>query len=486
MDVDIRQKFKILANKLSGTRKMGRRTGYTVSLQDGEHRIANYSTSNNRIILTGEKTVTTEELKELSADAKSLVVCFSPRSIYADLGDFSSVTAEATLAHIRSTVDKTGLFNEQYSLSFRKVYDIDNVRARYSYLAIPASEVSRVSILDDREVFLDSYCPIEASITSLIGRHTKDMAIAVFEDGNAIRIIGSKAGIIYHLITIQKQNAFDLSAETIAGISEMSSLMKNTYNDPPRCIFKIGNGEANVQELQENGIDACPFDNDEIASNDISFLELLGNVSCADYSFVPKAFRETRTLSGFSRFSMGISLAMVVFSALFFFLGYRNASEAKNYEVKARAAQQGYERDMSILEQEYGKLLKKLDLTHINELIGLYQDFRSEPKLYTILGTITQAVPNDMTLKSVTVLRSGINPETPEEGAQQTAEQMPPTTNPSFRVKVEGVITAQYPQSKILFSTFLSGIQVSYPVVAASFKHDEEGAVYTVECEAKK
>lgn len=488
MGLDILQKLKDITAKRPGSAKRSGKSGYTVSLQEGEHRIASYATDKGRVTLGDVHTVGTEELQKIGFGSKTLSVCFSPRSIYADTGDFSSVSNEATLAHIRSTIDKTGLFNEQYSFSFHKVYDIDSVRARFSYLAVPASEVARIGILNEKEVFLDTYCPVEASIASLIAGRTKEMSVAVFEDDSFVRIIGSKEGIIYHLITIQKKNAFDLFAEVLAGISEMISLMKNTYNEPPQAVYIMSQGEISTAELQENGIEAEVFEIEGLPVDGHTSIMLLGNVFCVSYNFLPQAYRETKAIAAFAHYSIGISLSLAVLSALFFFLGFHNSSVALDYEQKTGRAQQEYAKDMSALERDYAVLLKELDLSHINELISLYQDFQSEPKLYAILGTITQAVPHDMALKRIEILRSGVQPDQAGNTAQPDGQehQMPSTSNPSFRVRIEGVITAQYPQSKILFSTFLSGVQTYYPVIGASFQHTEERAGYSVECEAKK
>ncbi len=115
---------------------------------------------------------------------------------------------------------------------------------------------------------------------------------------------------------------------------------------------------------------------------------------------------------------------MAVLSALFFFLGFHNSSVALDYEQKTRRAQQEYAKDMSTLERDYAGLLKELDLSHINELISLYQDFQSEPKLYAILGTITQAVPHDMALKRIEILRSVCSPTKPATPPSRTGRSI--------------------------------------------------------------
>ncbi len=238
MGIDIRQKVHDFQKKNLPRRKKRSQSGYSVSLQEGEHRVARYTKEKDRVSLQEAMSVGTEELQKISRAAKSLAVCFSPRSIYADLGDFSNVSEEATRAHIRSTIDKTGLFNEQYDLSFKKIYDIDGVRAKYSYLAIPESEIGKISLLNEHEAFIDTYCPIEASIAAMVGQESGEMSIALFEDEQYMRILGTKTGTIYHIITFDKQNSFDLTAETIAGINEMTSLMRNTYNEPPKISIR--------------------------------------------------------------------------------------------------------------------------------------------------------------------------------------------------------------------------------------------------------
>jgi hypothetical protein len=485
MDIDINGILKKLSGNKAVERKE-RKTGLSVSMSDGEHKVAQYTREKDRVLLQDFRTMNDEELRAHSLGGKPLAVCFSPRSIYADLGDFSSVSNDATRAHIRSTIDKTGLFNEPYSIAYRKVYDIDNIRARFSYLAIPACETGKIGILDENEVFLDTFCPVEASVAALVGEKTGEMSVALFEDDQHVRIIGTKGGIIYHLIDIGKMNAFDLLSETLAGVSEMVSLMRNTYNETPKAIYTVGSGEISAADLREAGIDAEAFEPAGDQDAPLSALELLGNVHCTGYDFVPRAYRETKTFSVLAAYSLGISAAMALVSVLLFLFGYVNYSQARDYENRTRTAQQQYVKDMGLLEQRYAHVLKQLDLTHINGLISLYQDFQSEPKLFTMLGTITRAVPADMTIRRVEILRAGMQEEGTQDAESQEPQALPATNNPVFRIKIEGMISAQYPQSKIIFSSFLSGLTGHYPVLGAAFSHNGDQASYKVECEAKQ
>jgi hypothetical protein len=485
MELDIRRILKKLTPGKSAPERKERKSGLAVSLKAGGHTIAHYTRDKEQVAMQEATTAGDDELRAMARGAKPIAACFSPRGIYADLGDFSSVSHEATSAHIRSTIDKTGLFNEPYAISFRKVYDLDKIRGRFSYLAIPLSETGDISVLDENEASLDSYCPVEASIAALTGAKTGEMCVALFEDEEYVRIVGAKAGIIYHLIAIGKLNAFDLLSETLAGVTEMSSLMKNTYNEAPKFIFTVGKGEISTQDLQDSGIDAVPFGIEGLPDDSLSRFELLGNAYCTGYDFMPQAFRDARTFSHLASYSLGISLAMAVVALFLFILGYGNFSEARDYENRIRSAQLQYVKDITLLEGNYASLLKQLDLTRINELISLYQDFEAEPKLYTMLGAITQAVPADLSIRRVEIARADLPKENGNPGSQE-AQPLLPTSNPVFLIRVEGNISAQYPQSKVLFSTFLSGVQAHYPVLSATFSHNGDGANYKVECEAKK
>ncbi|HNY64360.1 MAG TPA: hypothetical protein PKM41_02910 [Deltaproteobacteria bacterium] len=485
MVIDIKGTLKKLSPDRAAGERKERKAGLSVSLGEGEHKVAPYTREKDAVLLHGVRTMTDEELRSASLEGKPLAVCFSPRSIYADLGDFSSVSEEATQAHIRSTIDKTGLFNEPYSISYRKVYDIDNIRARFSYLAIPTSELEKICILDENEVFLDSFCPVEAFVAALVGHRTGDMCVVLFEDDQYVRIIGTKAGIIYHLIAIGKMNAFDLTAETLAGVSEMTSLMRNTYAETPKAVYIVGTGEISAADLRDAGIDAQVFEPGEAQGTPPCTAELVGSVHCKGYDFVPRAYRDTRNFSCLAGYSLGISAVMTLLSVVLLLLGYGNYSQAREYENRAQAARLEYLRDMGALEGQYAHVLKQLDPSRINGLISLYRDFQSEPKLYAMLGTITRAVPADMAIRRVEVLRSGLE-ENPQGENGESGQALPPTGSPIFRIKIEGTISAQYPQSKILFSTFLTGVQEHYPVLGASFSHSKDQASYKVECEAKQ
>jgi hypothetical protein len=486
MELDIGTLLKKLTDRNGSSEKHEHKAGIAVSFRDGEHKIAQYTREKEQVVLHDVKTVDDGELKALTRGAKPIAACFSARGIYADLGDFSCVSQEATMAHIRSTVDKTGLFNEPYTISFRKVYEIDKIRARFSYLAIPSSELGKVGLLDENEALLDTCCPIEASIAALVATQVPEMCVALFEDEDHVRIIGAKAGTIYHLIALQKSTSFDLLSETLAGLSEMISLMRNSYNESPKSVFVVGTGEISAADIQDAGIDAEAFAIEHLDERSLSCFELLGNAHCRGYDFTPQWFRDTRTFSQLASYSMGISLAMAFVAVVLFFLGYGNYSEAKDYDTRARTAQQQYVRDIGSLEGEYASVLKQLDLTRINELITLYHDFESEPKLYTILGDITRSVPADLSITKVAIARADMLPEGTGGTSSQEVQPPLPTNNPVFRITIEGKVAAQYPQSKILFSTFLSGVQAHYPVLDANFTQTGGQANYRIACEAKK
>ena len=89
------------------------------------------------------------------------------------MGEFSRISKEATTAHIRSTIDKLGLFKDNYHIAFAKIQDIDDLKGRYSYLAIPSNELTRTDLIDEDEALVDMFCPIESSIASAVGSLTK-------------------------------------------------------------------------------------------------------------------------------------------------------------------------------------------------------------------------------------------------------------------------------------------------------------------------
>src|SRR5208283_4672890 len=117
--------------------------GISVILGEEDHVLASYSGSDQKITLKNIETVDSQTLRGISRKSARLSLCFSTRSIYSDVGEFSCVSKEATVAHIRSTVDKIGLFREDYLIAYTKIQDIDKLKSKYSFLAIPSSEMNR-------------------------------------------------------------------------------------------------------------------------------------------------------------------------------------------------------------------------------------------------------------------------------------------------------------------------------------------------------
>ncbi|HVN71418.1 MAG TPA: hypothetical protein VMU10_05315, partial [Desulfomonilia bacterium] len=163
--------------------------GTAVFLGEEEHDIASYLGVGRKLVIKDIKKVNTSTLKDISRKASGISLCFSPRSIYSDIGDFSSVTKEATTAHIHSTVDKLGLFKDDYQVAFTKIHDIDDIKSKYSYLAIPSHELNRIELIHEKEALVDMFCPIEASIAAVVGTFDKNMVIIVYEDMHFIRVI---------------------------------------------------------------------------------------------------------------------------------------------------------------------------------------------------------------------------------------------------------------------------------------------------------
>jgi hypothetical protein len=467
---------------------MGRskKTGYSICLGEETHKAARYQRIKNRVVLGEASFLTSEELRLSAKKAKSVTACFCPSTIYADLGNFSSITNDATLAHIRSTIDKTGLFNDEYSISFKKLHDIDDVRARFSYLAIPTSDVNKVAILNEKETLLYIYCPIEAAVASVIAQQTREMTITVLEEHNYVRLIGSKQGAIYYLITINKNESFDLLAETISGINEMVSLLKNSYNASAHCIYAVDLKEISLADLEENDIHAEPFSIQSIDKITDSDVDLLGNVSVSGYDFTPKRFRENRQMATYSRYSMGISAVLILASFLLFGLGLKNSHTAQTYQNKAQVAQEIYEKNLNALERDYTELKNNLDFSNINGVISMYKDFEEEPKLYTILSIITRKVPKNMSLTTIEVTRPGLDQNSSARIVSEQTGRRYSTHTDSLNIKINGLIESPYPRSKKTFSSFISDIQDEYTVNNAMFQHNEKTASFSLECETRK
>ncbi len=466
--------------------KMGPKKGIAVILGEEEHCIAPYFGTGQKIVLKDMEKIDSSSLKDISRNAPAMSICFSSRGIYSDVGEFSRISNEATTAHIRSTIDKLGLFKDNYHLAFAKIKDIDEHKGRYSYLAIPSNELIKTDLIDEDEALVDMFCPIESSIASAVGYLDKNMVIIVYEDSRFIRIIGAKAGIIYYLITVNYAESFDAQTDTVSGIREMTSMLQSSNQEKVHKIYYIGQGEINISDLEKHNIHTVSFNLNETGDPNAAAIVLFGTAMKPCYDFTPEKLHRTRRIVGYAKISCAISLAMILMAFIFFALGWSNTIKARTIEKSTNSAIYKSSKQLKVLEDDYASLSKNLDLTNINSIVDTYKDFQAEPKLQSIVQTITQGVPANVFITKIEVNRASIQ-EDPAKGRAMpaTAEAQRTSHANSFGIVIEGIINSPYPKSKEIFSSFIMTMQGVFSVSKAAYSHKEQLAEFSLNCEMK-
>lgn len=488
MDKSIHQlKDRILGSNHTSPAGSERRNGTAVILGDDEHACAPYTRSRDNAPTLGTMSrIDSSSLKEMSRKGGGMSLCFSPRSLYADVGDFSCVSPEAATAHIRSSIDKIGLFREDYRISFIKIKDVDAVRSKYSYLAIPSSELDRAALLDEQEAMVDMFCPIEASLAAAVAATDPGTAVIIYQDTRFIRIIGAKAGIIYYLITVNSAESFDAEADTISGIREMSSLLMNTHQEKVGKVYTVGQGDVKLSGLDRYGIATEPYRPGESPDADPEAIVLLGTVMHPGYDFTPEKLGNIKQIAAYSKYSMAASLAMMLVSAVLLLSGWNNARQADGFKRETNAAIHKNALELKELEQDYVSLSKNLDITRLNGVINLYKEYEAEPRFHTIVEAVSAKVPENVFLTRIEVSRpASQDAASPEASPPAQAAPGHAAKAGSFCILIEGVINSAYPQSKGIFSSFTDAVQEMYPVKNAAFSHKESSARFSLNCEMK-
>jgi len=457
-----------------------------VLLGEEKHVLAPYSVSGERPVLGEISSEDSSALRDFSRQAKALSVAFSPRALYADVGDFSRVTPEATLAHIRSAVDKIGLFKEDYCISFCKLRDVDAQTGKFSYLAIPASEVDKIDLLDEAEALVDRFCPIEAALAAAVGSLVKDMAIVLYEDSRFVRIIATKGGTIYYITTINASESFDVVSDTVSGIQEMSSLLANSYRDRVQTIYKIGDGEVSTDDLQEQNISVARFSLSQGGDDSPDSLVLLGSAMNTLYDFTPEKFLRTKRIAQHAKFSLAISIILLLITGVLFVLGLNNTREAQGFQDKTHAAVLKSSRELRMLEDDYASLSRGLDLSKINNIIKTYQDFEAEPKLYALVDSISRRVPSKVFLTRIDVIRPTSQTGSPPARVIPNETTVSRSSHvDSFEIVIEGIINSSYPDSKGVFSSLTGAMQEVFTLNKATFSQKEQYAGFSLKCGTK-
>jgi len=461
----------------------GAKTGYCALIGRDEHKSGLYKKTKSGLSFHGYESLDSNALHNVCKKRGRVSVCFSPRSIYADIGVFSSISMDATLAHIRSSIDKTGLFNEDYDVSFVKIQDIDGVRAKYSYLAVAVSDISSIEIFDEKKTLIDTFRPIEASIASVTGSLTQEMTITIYQDRFFVRIIGSKGGVIHYLITINALDSFDLSADTLSGINEMYSLLKNSYNATVEHIFIAGQGDLSEGDLEKDGISTKALTMDRQEPDPSQGIELYGTVLSHNYDFTPQKYQRIRALASYAKYSILVSFCTVIVSIILILFGTQSSKSAEEYVKNIQIAQEAYIRSLSALEEEYDALRDELDFDNINGIISSYKAFEAEPKLYTILSSITRAIPGHVSITRIAVSRPGSEIDQPSHEPAYDDAQGHNLNSGFMDVELNGIIECPYPGSKGIFTRLVEKMQSAYTVRTASFHHNESRAEFTLVCE---
>lgn len=466
--------------------KWANKTEYAVLLGSDRHDAAPFTGHGATLSLGPVTGLGSDTLLGLTRRGGPLSLCFSPRSIYSDVGEFSCVSREATTAHIRSTVDKIGLFKEEYSIAFTKVQDIDQIKARYSYLAIPASDLNKADLIDEDEALVRVVCPIEASLAAAVSSMDRNMVVIVYEDERFIRIIAAKEGVIYYLITINAAESFDALADALSGIREMTSLLANSYQEKVTTVYVIGKGEVSLSDLAGHGIATERFDTGKDSPAEARDVVLLGTARRPRYDFTNEKLRRTRRVVGYAKISMAVSACMALLAVVLFVMGWSSSNAADTLQKQINGAQFRNAQELKTLERDYASLSKNLDLASINALVDAYKAFQAEPKLHSIVDTISRGVPEGVYITRVEVMR----PQGPKDAPEPRVEQAEGTDQRTIQsgpmgVVIQGVISTPYPTSKEVFSALIGSTQRAFKVNSAAYSHKEFFAEFSLNCEMK-
>jgi len=459
------------------------RKGQAVLLGEGGHCLAAYHCDGPRVSLENIETVDTRNLRDVCRRPPGVSASFQPRSVYADIGEFSSVSPEATAAQIRSHLDRTGLFKDDYRISFVKMDGLDEHRARYSYLAVAVSDVNSIAQADEENAFVRVLCPMEASLARAIAAFDDSMTLVVAQDQHFIRLIASQRGIIHYLITINARESFDAVSDTVSGIREISSLLANIHREKIRAVYMIGAGEVTPQDLLQHSIDTEDLPRALCHESGLVYASLYGTALGPAYDFTTDTLKATRRLVSLARISAYASTVMLIAACILVAAGLSCATRARELSQAYRAASIQASREIDDIRKVYEEVSSVVDLTDINALVQAYRDFQAQPRLHAVVGDVSRIVGDGVYLTKIELDRQRTTPgaETPRVDPRLTPPEKT-TRAESFGCTIEGVINAPYPASKEVFSSLLASMNGLYRVRTATFAHEQSIGRFAMEC----
>jgi hypothetical protein len=424
-------------------------------------------------------------------DEKDLVgISFESDLLYIDTIDFINPSKNNRLSKIttniaiRNAVNESGMFVENFEISFKKLRQSNKEKTTYYYVAV---NESNLIYLDNLKCTIEQCVPTEIAVKNLFCANLHDNlpALVIIEKQQYIRAFSFSKDRLFEVKNISK-DVFN------AKFDEFIQFIQDNLDK-----YKIENvyflGSRETQDVLANigiktiipNIQIGKLSQEQI----LDYIEVLGLLYKSDIGFLTSEQQDNYLL--FKHSKNAVKLAGIVFIVGLFvmFAGFINY-------FKDLSLTNELNQNMANFQQVVGSVNTNIDTKDIQNNIDTYLKISKTPKISHILADLsTYKMPNlyftevdfryGKNVKKQKQDETNLPPIDNRLSGEKIPNSNPSGDLPSYSINIEGIIFGSLNDTKDEFNEFLKEISTRYNVVSSDFHYLGDKSSFTVSLEVR-
>lgn len=400
-----------------------------------------------------------ETLSEFISANDIISVSFET-NIYADTGDFVSLSNLASYTAIKNAVNNLGIFAKEFEVSFKKIKAIDKTKATFYYIAATKDSFE---FIDNLNCTIEQCVPVEIAIKNLFCNNYADQlpVLAIIEKDEFIMALAFDKDRLLNTKKIYKEGFGTESQELIQFVEQTQHSIKNIFCLCSKELHEVLK-QANIETIK-------PFfkffDKPEL----VDYIEILGLLYKSDINFLTQKHKDIYDIFKHSQIANKIAYLVLLLGFLIFIAGFNNY-------FKIIIQKNLLNTKLNAFRQDLNSINLNVNATNLQNSINLYAQYEKSPKLNIVLSDLSNYKLPNLYFVEVNVS----NDKNPSNIQNATSNQ---TISSSLFVDIKGVVFGSLDQAKSEYSVFLTEVSKKYKVDLSNFYYLDGKLLFNLKLE---
>lgn len=393
------------------------------------------------------KTADIDTISKFVSSNDTISVSFEA-NIYADTGDFVSLSNLASYTAIKNAVNNVGIFGQDFEVSFKKIKPLDKTKATFYYVA---ASKSSFDFIDSLDCVIEQCVPVEIAIKNLFcSQYANQLPIlTIIEKDEFIMALAFDNDRLLNTKKIRKEGFGTETQELIQYIEQSISQhsIKNTYY--------LGSKDL-LDNLDQANIKVnTPFFTSfsKIELND--YIEVLGLLYKSDINFLTPKHKDIYETFKHSQIANKIAYLVLFLAFLVLLAGFDNY-------FKIIAQKQSLNTELNSFRQNLSSINLNVNATSLEHSINLYAQYEKSPKLNIMLSDLS-----NYKLPNLYFVEVNVTSNTGSSNIQNATSNQ--TIGSVLAVDIKGVVFGSLNRAKSEYSQFLAQVSKKYKVDLSNF-----------------